>query len=403
MSSPSNEQASFVPLGNYKWPALPTQETVRRIASQFSERVVSWFRKEAEPAVAKDKLHRITRSALDNVVSPPSCGPLIRELDDTVSQRVASNDASNRMTLIVLPPCDGSCVIRTWASENGHDILEPPSRDELLNPADVSPLNLDGDGSLVIPRLEQWFLRHHDGLRRLRRLLLELDRIERPCLIGCNSWAWRFLVAAVDADLLLPAPLTFQAFDGTRLRNWFTELADSDGMGTLRFRLSNDGKDVMALDDRGTPHNDYFQTLAATSYGIPWVAWQLWRRSLRAENGDLSVEAVDSIKADPVSAGSISKDLDEQTIWIADLEEFKLPGSAKDAALLVLQALLIHGELTASELAQVLPELGTAAVLPALRSVGFIERDGDDYRCHPAAYPSIRSGLSAAGFALDKL
>lgn len=392
MSSPA-EEPSFVPLGSYKWPVLPTQETVRRLIDRFTHKVGSRFRKEEEPAVAKDKLHRITRSVLDNVVAPPSCGPLVRELEQTVAARISSPDPFTRSMLVVLPPCDRSCVIGRWAEENGHQVLDPPARSDLFGTASDHLPDLNGEGVLVVPRLERWFLRHHDGLGRVRQLLVELDRIDRPCLIGCNSWAWRYLVAAIDADLILPTGMTFQAFDAERLHYWFSEMGGEDGMQSLRFRLSEGGKDVMAVDEHGKLDNDYFQTLAATSLGIPWVAWHLWRRSLRAENGDLQTSSDDAI----------DQQLDEQTLWIAALDEFRLPGSSRQSALLVLQSLLIHGELSESELAMTLPTQGIAAVLSALRTAGFIERDGDVYQCHPAAYPSIRSGLSAGGFQVDRL
>ncbi|MGB4859844.1 MAG: hypothetical protein WBP11_11020 [Dokdonella sp.] len=391
--SSSTEETGFVPLGTYKWPAMPTQETVRRLLDRFSHKIASQFQKDEEPAVAKDKLHRITRSVLDNVVAPPSCGPLTRELQQTISARLSSPDPLTRSTLIVLPPCDRSCVIRSWAEQNGHQILEPPARSELMGSADEPLPDLIGEGVLVIPRLEHWFLRHHKGLDRLRQLLAALDRLDRPCLIGCNSWAWRYLVAATDADLVLPSGMTFQAFDAERLHQWFSEMVGEDGLHSLRFRLSDSGKDVMAVDSNSKLENDYFQTLAATSFGIPWVAWHLWRRSLRSENGDAPVDKDEAL----------DERLDEQTLWIAALEEFRLPGSSRQEALLVLQSLLIHGELSESDLVMTLPAQGIGAVLPALRTAGFIDRDGDIYRCHPTAYPSIRSGLSAAGFAVDRL
>ena len=391
--SSSSEESSFIPLGSYKWPAMPTQETLRRLIDRFSHTIAMRFQKEEEPVVAKDKLHRVTRSVLDDVVSPPSCGPLARELEQAVAAHQASPDPLTRSMLVVLPPCDRSCAIRGWAEQNGHQILQPPVRSDLIGSVGEPLPDLAGEGVLVVPQLEQWFLRHHNGLDRLRQLLAALDRVDRPCVIGCNSWAWRYLVAATDADLILPSAVTFQAFDAERLHHWFSEMVGNEGMQSLRFRLSDSGKDVMAMDEDGKLQNDYFQTLAATSLGIPWVAWHLWRRSLRSEDSNTPTVADDAI----------DQQIQEQTLWIAALEEFRLPGSSRQAALLVLQSLLIHGELSESDLAATLPVQGISALLPALRTAGFIDRDGDSYQCHPAAYPSIRSGLSAAGFAVDRL
>ncbi len=37
----------------------------------------------------------------------------------------------------------------------------------------------------------------------------------------------------------------------------------------------------MELNSSGELKSDYLKKLAAHSLGIPWVAWHLWRRSLR--------------------------------------------------------------------------------------------------------------------------
>jgi hypothetical protein len=42
-------------------------------------------------------------------------------------------------------------------------------------------------------------------------------------------------------------------------------------------------------------------------------------------------------------------------------------------------------------------------VLSALCGAGFVIRLGERVACAPAAYPSIRTGLSAAGFPTDTL
>lgn len=70
-------------------------------------------------------------------------------------------------------------------------------------------------------------------------------------------------------------------------------------------------------------------------------------------------------------------------------------------ALLTLQALLIHGAMTASQLRLVLPVAKDAGLLAALVHAGFLTHDGDRFTCAPAAYPATRSALAAAGFSMD--
>ena len=150
----------------------------------------------------------------------------------------------------------------------------------------------------------------------------------------------------------------------------------------------------MAVDADGELEHDYFLHLAARSLGIPWVAWHQWRRSLRSglEEKDEPTEAPEQESKD-----------DQQTLWVAALEDYSLPGEKSDIALLVLQALLIHGGLTAEELRLVIPVIGDSNILVALRNAGLIENRDGQFTCLAAAYPAIRSGLITAGFPKDQL
>ena len=153
----------------------------------------------------------------------------------------------------------------------------------------------------------------------------------------------------------------------------------------MRFRLPQSGEDVLALDENGELKSDYLKTLAGHSLGIPWIAWHLWRRSLRSDKRE-------SVSEDAATAVT-DKEPGEQTLWVAALEEFMLPGADEQTALLVLHALLIHGPLTAIDLRLVLPTVGESSILPTLTKAGFLERSGDLFSCRPAAYPAIRTVL----------
>ena len=270
-------------------------------------------------------------------------------------------------------------------------MLPAPDRAALTDPDPPAP-DLDaagsGEGPLVVPRLERWFLRRHDGLAAVRGLLAAVERTDRRVLVGCNGWAWDFLCAAVRANLGLPAPRTFRAFGAKRLAGWFAELAAD--AGGARFRSPKTGRDIPA---DGTV-DDFHRTLAARSRGIPWVAWDLWRRSLRTEAPDES----DAAAATPPAPG------ERRTLWVAALEEFTLPTRHEPEALLALHALLIHGPLTREELAAVAPDAGGPPTASALLAAGFVRREKcGELAVVPAAYPAIRAGLAAAGFPTDSL
>lgn len=397
--TPTDDDATpFQPLKTYEVPSLPTQETV----NQLLGRLYGIFRKDDAPLMAEDRLRKATRQLLDEVVAPPACGPLLRQLDATLAEWANTPAPSSWLQLIVLPPCDEKGVIEAWACEHDYDVLAPPARSDLLSHDAPEPAELAGSGVLVIPRVEDWFLRHHGGLRRVRALLEQLLRCERHCVVGCNSWAWGFLCKAAGADVLLPTPLSFKAFDGERLRGWFTELATHQSTAAISFRLPGNGADVLAVDKEGKPQNEYFETLAASSLGIPWVAWHLWRNSLRSDE-DSEAVANKRDAAAPESTSASGRKPDEKTLWVAALDQFTLPNGGSQGSLQVLQALLIHGQLSAHELQQVLPSIGETHVLPALIAAGFVTRDDDRLRCQPSAYPSIRSGLRSAGFSMAAL
>ena len=384
----------FIPLAEYKEPAMPAQELLRTVVG----RVQALLNRGApKPFIADDRLKKATMDKLNEVVAPPACGPLLAELDRTVADWTAENSVVSTVKMIVLPPCDENAILETWARQHGHQLLDPLERDTLIQLPPVPLPALDGAGLLVVPRLEDWFLRHRNGLRTVRNLLAALDAGGRPAVVGCNSWAWAFLVKAVSADLILPDAVTFLAFDEMRLHRWFGQLASAEATGGVRFRRSSTGANVLALGKDGTPKDDYLRTLAGRSLGIPWVAWHMWRRSLRSgedEGAASDAKAVVSSDEDETPG--------EQTLWVAALDEYVLPGKNEQAALLVLQALLIHGPLSAAQLRLVLPLVGESNIVSVLVKAGFLTRDGDRFGCSPAAYPAIRAGLASAGLPLDR-
>ncbi|GAB3684870.1 hypothetical protein [Salinisphaera aquimarina] len=401
MTTEQPDDNLFIPLGSYKAPALPTVDTLQALMARLR---TLFHKTDDTPFIADDRLQRSTLEMLDDIVAPPACGPLIDELQSTLADWIAQPQRRFNLQLIVLPPGDENGVLASWARQYGHAVLDAPDRTTLLSATTADPINLDGDGVLVIPELERWFLRHRNGLTLVRALLARLDTLERRCVIGCNSWAWAFLCKAVGAHMILPQGLTFRAFDGARLGQWFSQLAGDDSLRHITFRVSDSGADVMAEDDDGQLKHDHFTGLAARSLGIPWVAWHIWRSSLRSSaDADESTGAEDRPDDETEAPKKVHPD-DEQTLWVVALEQFSLPaGDDAEPALLVLQALLIHGTLSVAELRDVVPVVGESTVLSALVRAGVVEQTRGQLRCTPAAYPAVRSGLSTAGFSMDRL
>ena len=445
----------LVPLGDYRSPGMPAEHVVRALWRRLKERMGS---SNPDPVRSASRLEDATLQALDEVVGPPACGPLLDDFDAAVRAWLDEPNGSFHC-VVVLPPCDSTDVIGSWAQSRGLAVLGAPERDQghvlSLVAGTVSKAHDSGadrpeqspaftpEGKaplLVIPRLEAWFLRRRNGLLAVRALLAELQQAERRCLIGCNSWAWAFLVRAAGAALVLPSPRTFVAFDSTRLQAWFSELAEGEKNGTesIVFRLAHSGADVLETNDNGALACNYLDELAARSNGIPWVAWHLWRNALRT-----GIDAVETRKANGhVRAKASGQNLDnqagrsnapsgrdagapaivglegeakgvtapekgipanERTFWITNVPDPDLPHHHDDNALLVLHALLIHGALDTAELLSVLPDATAAEVLPALLRSGFLERQGNQLAVMPSAYPAVRRALLADGFPIGEL
>lgn len=390
MTDNDTSTQAFKPLGTFSYPAMPADQSIRRMGLKFWRSFRGKEDEEEAPFVADDSLVGADHDELDELAAPPACGPLLRDLSANFADCMTNTGRSRRIHTLILPPCDRNDVLRTWAMQNQLSILEPPDRDALLNRDDAT-VELSGRSScpIVIPRLERWFLRHPSGLHHIRSLLEQLARSDQPFIVGCNSWAWRFLTVAIEANLLLTKAVTCRPFDAARLQSWLAELAISDEATHNVFRLAKSGSTIIGKDADQSVSDNYFSTLAARSLGIPWVAWQKWRRSLRLgqENGETLTDEL----------------ADSDTVWVAELEEFQLPSHEVDAALLTLQSLLIHDSLTAAELERTTPNIRRSGVIAALLNLGLIRRVQDAYYSTPAAYPAIRQKLAAAGFPVDRI
>ncbi|MGE0312540.1 MAG: hypothetical protein AB7P21_13075 [Lautropia sp.] len=419
----SDDVGTFVPIGCYAWPAMPTEDAIRRFVGPILERL---RKRHAAPHVAEDRLRR-TRSDDGDAAEAPVCNVLLRELAATLDPWAAGDAGADTLRLVVLPPCEDADLLEHWASANGHRLVSAPPLDPaslerplIDRPHDrASPLAGALAGLLadpapddtarvfVVPHLEHWFLRHRHGLALARALLAGLDASRRRWVVGCNSWAWRYLQKAADADAILPRGLGFSAFDANRLRGWIAESGTGKRDGrALCFRRADSGAVVLRVPSDASqpppegPAEDHFRVLAAHSFGIPWVAWHTWRESLRSRV-DADTPAGEHAPPDRGEPGD--RRPDERVFWIADVEAFTLPQGREPDALLVLHALLLHGGLGIDALRAVLPTTQALAVVPALLSAGFIAHGARGLHCRALAYPAIRRALVAAGYPADIL
>ncbi|MGB6230417.1 MAG: hypothetical protein WBF53_09865 [Litorimonas sp.] len=393
----SDTDVTFRPLGKYDWPTTPAVQGFDRIRADLRKRLAGWVNtREDTPGIDVARVDPIAPDILDRIAEAPANQPVLAELTATLRPWLDEPKAAQVLQTVVLPPCDRENLLLRWSEQEGLDVFPT---DKLAS--DLAELDDPSAMPLVIPRLEDRFLRTPEGLIAVRALIDQLAAMRRRTVVGCNSWAWQFLRKSCEIDLVLTDPMTFRAFNANRLRNWLGTLAfgSTDGIEAPRTRFLSEtsGRDVFGNGDGEAELSSFMNDLAKRSLGIPWVAWNLWRASLemeKAKEGDDTDEP-----GDPVP------DIDKMdTIWVSELHNFALPGRSDQNALLVLHALLIHGGLTEPLIGRTVPLVSYTNVLASLLGAGLVDRAEDGaYRCVPAAYPAIRDGLKNNGYPVDVL
>lgn len=386
---------TFKPLGAYDWPNTPVNRNLDRLKNLLKKRV---FRKNKNDEIDLERLAPVESGLLDKIAAPPANKPLMEELDSSLKDWLAQEHPESFLKTLIFPPCDREDFLRSWAESRNFPILEVLDFERTMssNPEKIS--KMFNQEVLVIPRLEDWFRRSETHLSSLRLLLSALDNIEKKVILGCNSWAWQFLRKSCEIDSICVDPITYQAFDAVRLGHWLENLSEKLYDGSLIFKSAKTGDNAFNFGSDSTSHIDYMSDLANKSLGIPWVAWNIWRASLRR----MSEQTPAGTEKNP-KANISNTDAAAQTLWISELKDFTLPDRHDQRALLVLQTLLIHNGLSREHIELTIPISQYSNVLPALVKSGMVDKVGDLYHCVPTAYPAIRNGLRSAGFPMDVL
>jgi hypothetical protein len=431
----------FIPLEDYNGPEGPTVQAVREGASgkwRSFKRVpilggiISNIKKrlrssDQEASNARRDFmdaeipHRVSGEVLDQAVHTPNWGDPAFALNAALDNWLHSDSNRCPAKVLVGAPYSGiSRILIEWARINKWRVPDPPVFDEILNGGKewLSYFARSKEGPLVLPNLERCYLRHYDGLTLIRRLLDLVLSHSRPCLIGCNSWAWSYLNKALRLQSIFNEPLTLDAFDHESLQVWFEALAHSANRPFFVFRQLDNGMPVLprsqvnetTLDedqDGDTEADDsdgkeeevtpFLRHVAAHSRGIPGVALAIWRHCLR------------SVPEKELGKGLAQKiDAKERTLWVRPWSQIDLPVMsvvADNRQMFVLHALLIHNGLPAAMLSRLLPlnPMAVAETLHRLRRAGLLEERRGVWHVCPLGYPVVREQLESEGYLVDRI
>ncbi|WP_216901450.1 hypothetical protein [Synechococcus sp. CCY 9618] len=140
----------------------------------------------------------------------------------------------------------------------------------------------EGEASLLsLPNLDQCFLRCIDGwsgIERLRRVILE--RRDSFWLLGCSSWAWKFLDHVSQISSYFPAARFLPSLEGSELREWLAPVAE--GLELKPETAAVPGGPETAEDAAA----DRWSQLAELAAGSSRIAAELWLGSLRLAPAD---------------------------------------------------------------------------------------------------------------------
>ena len=389
----------FIALSDYVRPPEPAGEKVRRSIWGLWDRLVGKDRT-TDPAVPNLRGERAI--LMDLAAAPPDWQEAVAALDQSLQHWLRSGRNGNPLKLILNPPSSGvHQIVSRWAADNHWKVIKPPPARQLLTGDNDRLRELDAseEAPWLLPALEEWHLRHHNGLDPVRQLLDLLACRRQLTLVCCDSWAWAYLCGTVQADLVLPAPLVPAAFDRDCLTGWFRALTRLNGNGPVIIRQLQNGRCIMpAAEDEieaaaQQPETaDFLGRLAAYSRGIPGVAWELWRHSLSF-----------AVLADEAEATEV-----KPTVWMSPWQEIELPGIPQrnqDRFAFVLHTLLLHNGVSAALLPELLPNLGPQVRrdLQQLHVAGLAGEENRVWRVTALGYPVARNFLASEGYLVDSI
>ncbi len=413
MAQDSRPLWEFVPIERYARPTEPTTEVVRKGIHGAWERLRQHSPPE-KPLIADEDLSQVPEERLQEAAPPPAWDDAVSALDAALAPWLEAPEPASSVQVLVGPPFAGLSEIAThWAHAREWRLVTPPLPAQVLAGGGdwFSALESDDDTPLVMPSLEGCYLRHHDGLALIRRLIDWVCAYRRRCLLGCHSWAWAYLRKALEVDVVFPPPLTLQGFDDERLQRWFRSLASGAESAAFTFLQANSGKPVLNRVDHGaeskaneqgpnqTRQNDrshgvtdFLKYVAGHSRGNPGVAWTIWRRSLHlavSEEGQ-ETEAPDT----------------GHVLWVKPWSQIDLPvcpSQLSQSDLLVLHALLLHGGLAAEFLPQLLPSTTTEIMhsLHELHARRMLDEVQGRWQVTALGYPAVRPILESEGYLTD--
>lgn len=300
-------------------------------------------------------------------------------------------------------------MVYDWAYHRDYLLCGVPTCDQVWSEFDSwrtqveSLVDAQGGGSsrLVLVGLERCFVRHHNGLEFIRRLMVYLATSAPPALLVCDSWAWAYLRDAIHLDAIVRPPLTLARQSGETLCKWLINLSNISHHRAFTFRL---GGDVLFTvgdgqhDEMPAVHEKFFDELAELSRGNLGVAQAIWRNNMSV---DAEVDVGEQVQRE-------AADDPGYTIWVRPIKQIEIPSvptTFNNDDALILHALLIHNGISLDLLRQALP-ISASRISRRLQVMGnanLARERAERFEVTPFGYVPVRNFLRESGFFVDDL
>lgn len=201
MNSQPNEKAEkpgaialweYVPISDFECPIVLSADVARQKWRLF-KRLFTNTDHSSAPIKSEEVLQTFLRARLDELVPAINWHAAVGALDCALGDWIQNQPNESPVKFIVGQLFMGNGeILALWTSRHNARLIAKPKQEQILN-NDQSWLNYwpDSQSCWVLPNLDQYFLRHAEGLALIRRFLaLALNGDLGTGLIGCDSWSW---------------------------------------------------------------------------------------------------------------------------------------------------------------------------------------------------------------------
>lgn len=287
-------------------------------------------------------------------------------------------------------------ILGLWAKNNDACIISSPSYEEILSGCEKFSLNFPEKGKIwVIPDLENFFLRHENGLKKIRKLLhmAELGELGKG-IIGCHSFAWAYFQAVLKFSP--KNVLTLQSFNDEKFVSMISKSVKSSSYTKFKFLNISNGKKITGISLENEPIDPLFTKISAYCRGNVFSALNLWKDKLRLENDNLKSKN---------SFLEQKEGSNETFIFVLpEITEPVFSPAFEDESVIVLHTLMIHNCLPFDILLRIIPfsESRCENAVLSLFSSGFLEKKGNEITVSVSAFYAVRKLLFGRDYLVDK-